>query len=46
MHQVVHTYTLIINHDHTLFQAICRTNRLDGEDKTYGHIVDFKNFKK
>jgi type I restriction enzyme R subunit len=29
-------------HDHTLFQAICRTNRLDGEDKTYGHIVDFK----
>lgn len=28
--------------DHNLFQAICRTNRLDGEDKTYGHIVDFK----
>ena len=25
-----------------MFQAICRTNRLDGEDKTYGHIVDFK----
>src|SRR5690606_22833269 len=22
--------------------AICRTNRLDGEDKDYGHIVDFK----
>jgi type I restriction enzyme R subunit len=28
--------------DHTLFQAICRTNRLDGEDKEYGHIVDYK----
>jgi len=28
--------------DHNLFQAICRTNRLDGEDKDYGHIVDFK----
>jgi len=27
---------------HNLFQAICRTNRLDGEDKDYGHIVDFK----
>jgi type I restriction enzyme R subunit len=29
-------------HDHNLFQAICRTNRLDGDDKQYGHIVDFK----
>ena len=29
-------------HDHNLFQAICRTNRLDGEDKDYGRIVDFK----
>ena len=28
--------------DHGLFQAICRTNRLDGDDKDYGHIVDFK----
>ncbi|MBY6127688.1 type I restriction endonuclease subunit R [Qipengyuania aquimaris] len=28
--------------DHNLFQAICRTNRLDGDDKQYGHIVDFK----
>lgn len=26
---------------HNLFQAICRTNRLDGEDKEYGHIVDY-----
>jgi len=29
-------------HDHGLFQAICRTNRLDGDDKNYGYIVDFK----
>lgn len=33
--------------DHGLFQAICRTNRLDGEDKDYGYIVDYKDlFKK
>jgi type I restriction enzyme R subunit len=32
--------------DHNLFQAICRTNRLDGEDKQYGHIVDFKHLFK
>jgi type I restriction enzyme R subunit len=32
--------------DHNLFQAICRTNRLDGEDKEYGHIVDFKELFK
>lgn len=30
-------------HDHGLFQAICRVNRLDGEDKEYGHIVDYKD---
>ncbi len=29
--------------DHGLFQAICRTNRLDGEDKDFGCIVDYKN---
>ncbi|WP_031435379.1 type I restriction endonuclease subunit R [Methylomarinum vadi] len=29
--------------DHGLFQAICRTNRLDGEDKDFGYIVDYKN---
>lgn len=29
--------------DHGLFQAICRTNRLDGDDKTVGCIVDYKN---
>lgn len=28
--------------EHNLFQAICRTNRLDGEDKDVGHIVDYK----
>ena len=33
-------------HDHNLFQAICRTNRLDGDDKDYGHIVDFKELFK
>jgi type I restriction enzyme R subunit len=38
------TYIYLDNelHDHNLFQAICRTNRLDGHDKDYGHIVDFK----
>lgn len=29
-------------HDHNLFQAICRTNRLDGDDKDFGYIIDFK----
>lgn len=28
--------------DHGLFQAICRTNRLDGDDKEFGYIVDYK----
>jgi type I restriction enzyme R subunit len=33
--------------DHGLFQAICRVNRLDGEDKTFGYVVDYKDlFKK
>jgi type I restriction enzyme, R subunit len=38
------TYIYLDNElrDHNLFQAICRTNRLDGDDKAYGHIVDFK----
>jgi type I restriction enzyme R subunit len=27
--------------DHTLLQAICRTNRLYGQDKTHGLIVDY-----
>jgi type I restriction enzyme, R subunit len=29
-------------HDHGLFQAICRVNRLDGDDKDFGYIVDYK----
>lgn len=28
--------------DHGLFQAICRTNRVDGEDKDYGYIIDYR----
>jgi type I restriction enzyme R subunit len=32
--------------DHGLFQAICRTNRLDGDDKTVGYIVDYKDLFK
>ena len=38
------TYIYLDNElrEHNLFQAICRTNRLDGDDKDYGHIVDFK----
>lgn len=29
-------------HDHGLFQAICRVNRLDGESKEFGYIVDYR----
>ena len=29
--------------DHALFQAICRVNRLDSEDKEYGCIIDYKD---
>jgi type I restriction enzyme R subunit len=29
--------------DHGLFQAICRVNRLDGDDKTYGYIIDYRD---
>ena len=33
--------------DHGLFQAICRVNRLDGDDKQFGYIVDYMDlFKK
>lgn len=33
--------------DHGLFQAICRVNRLDTDDKDFGYIVDYKDlFKK
>ena len=27
--------------DHTLLQAICRTNRVYGQDKSYGLVVDY-----
>jgi type I restriction enzyme, R subunit len=32
--------------DHGLFQAICRVNRLDDEDKEYGYIIDYKDLFK
>lgn len=42
------TYIYLDNElqDHNLFQAICRTNRLDGEDKDYGYIIDYKQLFK
>ncbi|MBA4374430.1 MAG: restriction endonuclease subunit R [Thermodesulfovibrio sp.] len=32
--------------NHGLFQAICRVNRLDGESKDYGYIIDYKDLFK
>lgn len=32
--------------DHGLFQAVCRVNRLDGDDKEYGYIIDYKDLFK
>ena len=32
--------------DHDLFQAICRVNGPDGEDKDYGYIVDYMDLFK
>ena len=29
-------------HDHGLFQAICRVNRIDDETKDFGYIVDYR----
>lgn len=29
--------------DHGLFQAICRVNRLDREDKEFGYVIDYAN---
>ncbi|NSX31114.1 MULTISPECIES: HsdR family type I site-specific deoxyribonuclease [Gardnerella] len=29
--------------DHDLFQAICRVNRPNGDDKDYGYIIDYKD---
>src|SRR5439155_4477921 len=39
------TYLYIDKHmqDHGLFQAICRVNRLDDEDKEYGYIIDYQD---
>ncbi|MCL2273046.1 MAG: type I restriction endonuclease subunit R [Treponema sp.] len=33
-------------YNHGLFQAICRVNRLDGEEKEYGCIIDYKDLFK
>ena len=42
------TYLYIDKHmqDHGLFQAVCRVNRLHGEDKEYGYIIDYKDLFK
>lgn len=32
--------------DHGLFQAICRVNRLDGDGKEYGYVIDYKDLFK
>ncbi len=32
--------------DHGLFQAVCRVNRLDGDDKVYGYVIDYKDLFK
>ena len=32
--------------DHGLFQAICRINRIDTDDKEYGYVVDYKDLFK
>ena len=39
------TYLYIDKHlqDHGLFQAVCRVNRLDGADKEYGYVIDYKD---
>jgi len=42
------TYLYIDKHmqDHGLFQAICRVNRIHGDDKEYGYIVDYQDLFK
>ncbi len=42
------TYLYIdkVMRDHGLFQAICRVNRLDTEDKEYGYIIDYRDLFK
>ncbi len=32
--------------DHGLFQAVCGVNRLDGDDKDYGYIIDYMDLFK
>lgn len=32
--------------DHGLFQAVCRVNRLDEDDKEYGYIIDYMDLFK
>ncbi len=32
--------------DHGLFQAVCRVNRIHGEDKDYGYIIDYMDLFK
>ena len=32
--------------DHGLFQAVCRVNRVAGESKQYGYIIDYKDLFK
>ena len=36
-------YTLSLHDALPIFQAICRVNRLDGEDKEYGYVIDYKD---
>ena len=31
-----------VMHDHTLFQAVTRVNRLNGEEKHFGYLVDYR----
>ena len=32
--------------DHTLFQAICRVNRVNGKNKLFGYVVDYRQLFK
>lgn len=32
--------------DHGLFQAVCRVNRLGGDDKDYGYVIDYMDLFK
>ena len=29
--------------DHNLFQAVCRVNRVDSEEKDFGYIIDYQD---